>query len=89
MRMPSRPVAPECPDSVPQRADVHGQWRPCRYLHNLPDDGVFAQERFDGRLCNRLVENWDLFAFHNGINPCFLAGRQSRLLESDSSASAR
>jgi hypothetical protein len=34
------------------------------------------------------VEDRDSPPAHNGINPCFLAGRQSRLLESASNASA-
>jgi hypothetical protein len=35
------------------------------------------------------VEHRDSRPTHSGINPCFLAGRQSRLLESASKASAR
>ena len=44
----------------------------------------------DGGSHNRLMQSgYLLFAAHSGINPCFFCGRQSRLVESASSASAR
>jgi len=87
--MPTRPVTPKYSNSVFQRAEVRTQRPSCGDLLHLADNGMFAEQRFYGGLRNGLVENRDAFFTHNGINPCFFAGRQSRLLESESSASAR
>ena len=71
-----------------QRDHVPAQ-RDRRHFHNLADHGPLAQNRVHGGSYNRPVDLGDLLFAHSGINPCFFCGRQSRLVDSASSASAR
>jgi hypothetical protein len=76
-------------DPVFQRDHVPAHGRR-RHFHNLANHGPFAEYRVYGGSHNRAVERGNLLsAAHSGINPCFFCGRQSRLVESASNASAR